>query len=174
MSLLPEYADSLAAAQNVINVVATIPALFLVDRLGRRSLLLAGSAGCALGMFVTATAMLLPTPLPIPAVIGIFIFVVNFAYALGPLPWVVCSEIFPSCIRSKAIAACTASNWIFNLAVSFSAPLLLDSIGPYTFYIFGSSCLFMYIWTLKTLPETKGLSLEQVDKLLSNAKHNKQ
>ena len=86
-ALLPQYVDALAAAQNIINVVATIPALFLVDRLGRRSLLLAGSAGCAVGLFCTATAMLLPTPMPVLAVIGIFIFIVNFAYAIGPLPW---------------------------------------------------------------------------------------
>eukprot|EP00834_Sanchytrium_tribonematis_P002599 NODE_84_length_22354_cov_0.646506.p6 type:complete len:388 gc:universal NODE_84_length_22354_cov_0.646506:18382-19545(+) len=86
--LLPDYVDTLAAAQNILNVVATIPALFLVDRLGRRSLLLAGSAGCAIGLFMTATSMLLPTPYPVVAVIGIFIFVINFAYAIGPLPWV--------------------------------------------------------------------------------------
>ena len=99
-SLLPDYVDALAAAQNIMNVVATIPALFLVDRLGRRSLLLAGSAGCAIGLFCTATAMLLPTPLPVPAVVGIFIFIVNFAYAIGPLPWVL-FDLFRLCVQKS-------------------------------------------------------------------------
>eukprot|EP00835_Amoeboradix_gromovi_P002576 NODE_149_length_17312_cov_0.399349.p3 type:complete len:448 gc:universal NODE_149_length_17312_cov_0.399349:6242-7585(+) len=166
-TLLPQHMDTLAACQNVLNVVGTIPALFLVDRLGRKSLLLAGSAGCTIGMFITAISMLLPTPFPIVAVIGIFIFIINFAYAIGPLPWVICAEIFPSCIRSKAVAASIASNWIFNLIVSFSAPILLDGIGPYTFFLFGSAMAIFYIWISKKLPETKGLTLEEVDKLLN-------
>ena len=169
-TMLPEYADTLAATQNILKFVATIPALFLVDRLGRRSLLLMGSAGCAISLVITATTMIMPNPQPVIAVVAIFSFVINFAYSLGPLPWVICSEIFPSNIRSKGMSICVTVNLTSNLLVSFLSPTLLAYLGPYTFYIFAINCSLLFIWTFLMMPETKNLSLEEIDAMLSKIK----
>ena len=165
--MMPEYADYLAGGQTLMNIVATIPGMLLIDRLGRRTLMLFGTAGCSLGLFITGTAMLLPVQLPLVAVCGVFFFITNYAYSLGPVPWVVCAEIYPAKIRSKAISITTSANWLSNLIISFISPILLDSIGPFTFYIFSLTCLTAYFWVLKTLPETKGMSLEQVNRVFA-------
>eukprot|EP00835_Amoeboradix_gromovi_P006528 NODE_787_length_4254_cov_0.173526.p1 type:complete len:455 gc:universal NODE_787_length_4254_cov_0.173526:3236-1872(-) len=162
-TMLPEYADQLGMVQNVLKFVCTIPALFLVDKLGRRSLLLFGSLGCTISLFVTATAMILPQKYPGLAVFSIFAFVINFAYSMGPLPWVISSEIFNSSIRSKAMSVCVTVNLLSNLCLSTFSPLLLEYLGPFTFYIFGFNCLALFLWTLWVLPETKNLTLEEID-----------
>eukprot|EP00834_Sanchytrium_tribonematis_P002176 NODE_62_length_26495_cov_0.832853.p8 type:complete len:456 gc:universal NODE_62_length_26495_cov_0.832853:5985-4618(-) len=167
--VIPQYVNEMGILQSLLNFVFTIPSLYLTDRLGRKTLLIAGSVGCCLGLCMTGTSMLVNWP--ILAVIGVFIAIINFAYAIGPVTIVVCSEIFPLQMRSRGQAACMTSGWIFTLLINSTTPLMFDFLQAYTFYVFGASCFLFVIWLFYELPETKGLSLEEVNEML-NLRHN--
>ena len=91
-------------------------------------------------------------------------FVFHFAYGYSPIVWVYCAEIFPLWYRARCIGVCTMANWVGNFIIAQFTPLLLESIGFSTFYVFGFFCvvgIFVSAW----LPETKGVPLENVQML---------
>ncbi|EFP88944.2 uncharacterized protein PGTG_15147 [Puccinia graminis f. sp. tritici CRL 75-36-700-3] len=164
---------------NVVNVVMTIPGIWLVDKAGRRSLLLTGAAIMCVCEFIVAIIGLKLESSNLAgqrALISLVcIYIGAFAATWGPIAWVVTSEIYPLAIRAKAMSMSTASNWALNFAIGYSTPYLVD-VGPgkaglqsNVFFIWGACCGLCFLFTFFCIPETKGLSLEQVDQLYMNS-----
>jgi len=159
------------AVIGVFNFLATFLAIWLVDRAGRRILLLLG----ALGMFLTTFAVGLMTVLTDASqnravgytIVGLMcLFVVNFAYSWGPICWIIPAEVYPSRVRGKAMSISTAANWVSNFAVAMITPIILShaGIGP-TFFTYAGLLLLMLAFTFFTIPETRGVSLEAMDRV---------
>eukprot|EP00928_Gymnodinium_smaydae_P056792 TRINITY_DN4011_c0_g2_i1.p1 TRINITY_DN4011_c0_g2~~TRINITY_DN4011_c0_g2_i1.p1 ORF type:complete len:549 (+),score=109.55 TRINITY_DN4011_c0_g2_i1:221-1648(+) len=163
---------------NLVNFLLTIPAVLLADLAGRRQLMLWSSVGMFVSCMLMGTFGLVfveKDPLSDAYVVGnssarwvitlsIFFFVFNFAYGIGPIVWVYCSEIFPLRYRARCIGVSTMANWVGNFIIAQFTPMLLDSIGFGTFYVFGFFC-FVSIFLSAWLPETKGVPLELVQDL---------
>lgn len=163
---------------NVVNVVMTIPGILAVDKVGRRTLLLIGAAGMTICEFMIAIVGVTVSTTNASgqkALIALVCFYIAFfASTWGPIAWVVCGEIYPLNFRAKGMALSAASNWLFNWALGFATPYLVN-VGPgdaglqsKVFFIWGSTCLGGFIFTYFFIAETKGLSLEQVDILYQN------
>ncbi|CAH7672820.1 general substrate transporter [Phakopsora pachyrhizi] len=164
---------------NAVNVGMTIPGIWLVDRAGRRSLLLIGAAVmCACEFIVAIVGASVETSNTSGQrvlIAFVCIYIGAFAATWGPIAWVVTGEIYPLAIRAKGMSLSTASNWAFNFAIGYSTPYLVD-IGPgkaglqsKVFFIWGAFCALCFIFTFFFIMETKGLSLEQVDQLYINS-----
>lgn len=152
----------------VANVVFTIVALYTVDRLGRRSLMLFGAAGLGLIYLTLGTCYYLH-------VTGFFMVVLVvaaiavYAMTLGPVTWVLLSEIFPNRVRGVAMATCTFALWTGCCTLTFSFPSLNASLGSSgTFWIYSAICLCGFLFFLRRCPETKGKSLEQLEQELTS------
>lgn len=152
----------------VANVVFTIVALYTVDRLGRRSLMLFGAAGLGLIYLTLGTCYYLH-------VTGFFMVVLVvaaiavYAMTLGPVTWVLLSEIFPNRVRGVAMATCTFALWTGCCTLTFSFPSLNASLGSSgTFWIYSAICICGFLFFLRRCPETKGKSLEQLEQELTS------
>ncbi|ATY64328.1 MFS monosaccharide [Cordyceps militaris] len=175
----------------IINVLSTPLSFWTVERFGRRSILLVGAAGMLVCQFLvaiigvtagfdnvhatpTAEDPTATTPNNLGAVnaqiafISIFIFF--FASTWGPGAWVVIGEIFPLPIRSRGVGLSTASNWLWNTIIAVITPYMVGSdkgnLKSKVFFIWGGLCTCALVYTYFLVPETKGLSLEQVDKMM--------
>lgn len=149
-----------------VNAVMTVVGLALVEKLGRRLLLIIGFIGTSLslGFIVIATSFQGPF-FEWLAVISVILFIATYACSLNPVPFVLMSEIFPLKIRGPGMSFSAASNWGFNALVVFAFPILLNTIGvSWVFLIFATSCVLGLIFTLRYVPETKGCSLEEIEK----------
>lgn len=149
-----------------INVVMTLVAMWLVERLGRRRLLMVGFAGTAISLagIVVAVGMGVGSSL---SLIALGLFVAAFAVSLGPLPYVLMSEIFPLAMRGAGMSLASVSNWGFNFLVVFSFPILLAGIGlTGVFTIFAVMCGLGLVFAWRLVPETRGISLERIEKHL--------
>ncbi|GAA6064442.1 hypothetical protein JCM10212_000141 [Sporobolomyces blumeae] len=166
-------------ATNVVNVGMTVPGIWAVDKLGRRALLLYGAFGMAVAQLIVAIVGV-ATPESNQAsqkvlVAFVCLFIAHFAATWGPLAWVVTSEIYPQTTRGKQMSMSTASNWLLNFAIGYATPYLVDdkpgSAGLKTnvFWIWGGFCVIAFAFVFLFVPETKGLSLEQVDILYRNS-----
>lgn len=149
----------------LVNVLLTLAGMALIDRIGRRKLLYVGFAGTAVGLGMIAIgAMTGAQSLDILAVMGLLIYIGSFAASIGPLPWVMMSEVFPSKVRSLAMSATTISNWAFNFLVVFSFPALVASLGlGGVFALYTLACLAGLYFTWKLVPETSGVTLEHIE-----------
>ncbi len=120
---------------NVVNVVFTIPGIWLVDRAGRRSLLLIGAAGMLTCQYIVAIVgiSVKSTDMAGQSVLIAFvcIYIVFFASSWGPVPWVVTGEIYPLSVRAKAMSMSTASNWLWNTAIGFASTLKRFHVSPF-------------------------------------------
>ncbi|MBM4094872.1 MAG: sugar porter family MFS transporter [Planctomycetes bacterium] len=170
-----EDAFTRSAIIGIVNVLFTVVALVLVDRAGRRPLLIIGLtvqvvALAATGwMFHTGQTGLL-------LLLMVLVYIAAFAMALGPIPWIVCSEIFPTRIRGRAMSLATFVIWTSCYIVAQTFPMLNDSpvIGPAkTFWIYGGFTLFGLLFVFMRLPETKGRTLEEIEASWSNPPHRK-
>ncbi|MBR2570090.1 MAG: sugar porter family MFS transporter [Paenibacillus sp.] len=151
-----------------INFVFTILALWLIDRVGRKALLLIGSSLMAVCLLVIGFAFQTGHTSGLLILISILVYVAAFAISLGPVVWVIMSEIFPNHIRGKATAIASMMLWLADYVVSQSFPPLLSSAGPaITFWIFGVLALFTFLFTWRVVPETKGKSLEEIEEMWS-------
>ncbi len=159
---------------SVINVAMTFVAILFVDRVGRRKLLLSGSAGMFVGLLLACIAFTqqigrgddvsLPGNWGVVALIGANLFVVCFAATWGPIMWVMLGEMFPNKMRAIALGLCTAVNWIANFVVSLVFPALAKSIGLgwiYGGFAFFAAVSFVFVRSL--VPETKGMELEEME-----------
>lgn len=150
----------------ITNLVFTFVAIFTVERLGRRTLMLIGAGGLAVtylllgaGYFFGFTGM--------GMVILVVIAIACYAMTLGPVTWVLLSEIFPDRVRAVAMATCTFALWAACFLLTYSFPILNSWLGSYgTFWIYAAICIFGYIFFTRRLPETKGESLEELEKKL--------
>ncbi|WP_088549296.1 sugar porter family MFS transporter [Paenibacillus aquistagni] len=151
-----------------INFIFTILALWLIDRVGRKALLLIGSSLMAVCLLIIGFAFQTGHTSGLLILISILVYVAAFAISLGPVVWVIMSEIFPNHIRGKATAIASMMLWLADYVVSQSFPPLLSSAGPaITFWIFGVLALFTFLFTWRVVPETKGKSLEQIEEMWS-------
>jgi len=158
----------------VVNVLFTLLAIYKIDDWGRKKLLLVGSIGVISSLLVIAALFIFDINQGGLLLGFLLFFIASFAFALGPVNWVILSEIFPNRIRARAMATASMSVWIGTLLVSQLFPLMLDSLGTGgTFLAFALICTPLLIVTLKLLPETKGKSLEEIEQLwLSRRKEN--
>ncbi|BGP42994.1 Plasma membrane low glucose sensor [Rhodotorula kratochvilovae] len=158
---------------NVVNVVATVPGLWLTDKAGRRTMLLIGGVGMAVCHFIvaiTGTVVSSDNDAGQKVLIAfVCIFIAFFAATWGPIAWVVTGEIYPTATRGKQMSMSTASNWLFNFAIGYATPYLVDNkpgsagLGAKVFFIWGGVSVLAVLFVFFLVPETKGLSLEQVD-----------
>ncbi|MEO6825805.1 MAG: sugar porter family MFS transporter [Microbacteriaceae bacterium] len=160
----------------VINVALTFVAIFFVDRVGRKKLLLVGSAGMFVGLLAAAISfsqatgtgnnLTLEAPWGPIALIGANLFVIFFAATWGPVMWVVLGEIFPNKIRGLALGIATAFNWIFNFLVTLLFPILSQAVGLGFVYAGFAFFAVLSFWFVKArLPEVSRLELEDKTKL---------
>lgn len=152
----------------VVNFLMTIVAVFFTDKLGRKPLLYFGLTGVMLSLFALGTSFafagILGDSLKWVAVGSLITYIVCFAMSLGPIGWILVSEVFPLKIRGIAMSICTVSNFAFNFFVVGSFPVLLHRIGgAWTFWMFGVVSLLCIIFVYFFVPETKGISLEQIE-----------
>ncbi|RAV30671.1 arabinose-proton symporter [Sinomicrobium soli] len=149
----------------IINTIFTFVALWLIDRAGRKKLLLWGVSGmilclCAIGFCFYFE--ITKGPWLILFVLG---FIACFASSLGPIPWVMIAEIFPTRIRGIAMSLCTFILWIGVILITQLTPVMLDGFGgAFTFWIFMINSVILLLFTWKFVPETRGKSLEQIEK----------
>jgi len=152
-------------AIGAVNVLATFIAIAFIDRLGRRPLLLAGLIGMAISLAIVGVAARADMP-GVVTLAALVVFIVSFAFSLGPVVWTVINEIFPGAIRGRAVALATAVNWASAFLVSEFFLSLVRLIGEaQTFWLFAIFCVAAFIWIHARVPETKGRSLEEIARL---------
>ncbi len=148
----------------ITNVIFTFIGMYTVDKLGRRSLLLFGAAGLACIYALMGTCYYFEVT-GIPVLVLVMFAIGCYAMTLAPITWVVISEIFPNRIRGMAMAVATFSLWTACFILTYTFPLLNNSLGAYgTFWVYGFICILGFIFINKNLPETKGKSLEEIEK----------
>ncbi|KFY78147.1 hypothetical protein V499_02583 [Pseudogymnoascus sp. VKM F-103] len=163
----------------LVNVLSTPLAFWIVERFGRRRILIIGATGMVIAQFivgiigVTAGAPDKNNQSAVKCMIAfICINISFFATTWGPSAWVVIGEIFPLPIRSRGVGLSTASNWFWNCIIGVITPYLVGTekgqanLGAKVFFMWGALCCISLAFAYFLVPETKGLSLEQVDKML--------
>ena len=154
-----------------VNLLFTVVAILTVDRLGRKPLQIIGALVMAVAMFALGGALALQIK-GVLALLCMLLYIAGFAVSWGPVVWVLLSEIFPNQVRGKAMAVAVAAQWIANFIVSWTFPILNDN--PYllntfhhgfAYWIYGVMSLLAALFMWKLVPETKGRTLEQMEKL---------
>jgi len=154
------------AGVGVVNVLLTIASIWLIDRAGRRPLLLWSLGGMAVSLAVLALGFWLGAsgPLGLLTAMSLGAYVAFFAIGLGPVFWLLISEIFPLGVRGRAMSVATIANWGFNLLVTVTFLRLIHAVGrPGTFLLYAVLTLAGLIFTYALVPETKGRSLEEIE-----------
>lgn len=159
----------------VTNVAVTFIAIALVDRIGRRPILLSGSLAMAVSLAVMAICfsqsstvdgeVALPQPFGVIAIIAANVFVIGFGASWGPLVWVLLGEIFPNRIRAKALGVAAMAQWIANFAITVSFPALSAFSLPFTYGMYAAFAALSFVFVLMKIPETNGMSLEEAETL---------
>lgn len=153
-------------AVGFVMMVTTIVAVKYVDRYGRRPILFWGLAMMSLSLLVLGISLKFVDGsqlIQIVSVVSVLIYIFGFAISLGPIVWIICSEIFPIFIRDFGVMVTTAGNWIFNAMLAFVFPSLIAWFGSNAFFIFFAVCLVSFIFVYYYVPETKGTSLEHIE-----------
>lgn len=148
----------------VVNILFTLVAIFTVDRFGRKPLLIIGSIGMAIGAFAVALCDQMGVKGVLP-VFSVIVYAAFFMMSWGPICWVLISEIFPNTIRGKAIAIAVAFQWIFNYLISSTFPALYDFSPMFAYSLYGVMCVIAALFVWRWVPETKGKTLEDMNKL---------
>jgi len=172
---------------NLVNVCSTPISFYTVEKFGRRTILVYGALGMLICQFLVAiigvtigfnhthtnaagnsVANNIPAVNAQIAFIAIFIFF--FASTWGPGAWILIGEVFPLPIRSRGVGLSTASNWLWNTIIAVITPYMVNedegNLKSSVFFIWGGLCTAAFVWSYLFIPETKGLSLEQVDKMM--------
>ncbi|TVY60857.1 putative glucose transporter rco-3 [Lachnellula suecica] len=163
----------------LVNVCSTPISFYIIEKFGRRPILIWGALGMLICEFlvgivgVTAGRESQHNTSAVQAQIALIcIYVFFFATTWGPGAWVLIGEVFPLPIRSRGVALSTASNWLWNCIIAVITPYMVGSdpgegnLGSRVFFIWGSLCTACFVYAYVLIPETKGLSLEQVDRML--------
>jgi sugar porter (SP) family MFS transporter len=157
----------------LVNVCSTPISFYTVEKFGRRPLMIWGALGMVICQFLVAIIGVTDgdNPAAVRAMIAfICIYIFFFASTWGPGAWVLIGEIFPLPIRSRGVALSTASNWLWNCIIAVITPYMVGTdkanLGAKVFFIWGSLCFLCLVYAYLLVPETKGLSLEQVDRML--------
>ncbi|KAF8694989.1 hypothetical protein AX14_001926, partial [Amanita brunnescens Koide BX004] len=148
----------------IIYIISTIPPWYLVDRWGRRPILLSGGTVMAIALCATGYWMYLNVSFtPDAVVICVIIFNAAFGYSWGPLPWLYPPEIMPLSVRAKGVSLSTATNWAFNFLVGEATPYLQEVITWRLYVMHGFFCACSVALVYFVYPETKGVPLEEMD-----------
>ncbi len=179
-------ADSLVISviTSVTNVAVTVVAILLVDRVGRRPILLTGSIGMAVSLGTMALAFAfadkgaggavsLPGAWGPIALVAANVFVVCFGASWGPLVWVLLGEIFPTKIRGKALGLAAAAQWIANFLITVSFPPMADFSLVFTYGMYAAFAALSFFFVFFKIPETNGMALEHAETLFANAGRNR-
>jgi len=160
----------------ITNIAVTFVAIALVDRVGRRPILLFGSAGMALSLATMSVAFSqadvvdgapsLPGAWGPVALVAANVFVVSFGASWGPVVWVLLGEIFPTRIRARALGIAAAAQWIANFLITVSFPPLADFSLIFTYGMYAFFAALSFVFVFRVVPETNGMSLEEANTLL--------
>lgn len=163
----PGQSTGMVLASSVIigtvNLIATLVAMVFLDRWGRRVILMTASGGMAVALACLVVGLNVPSAPPVLMLASILFYVAFFAFGMGPGPWLIISEIFPTKVRGRAASIATSTLWSGALLVTFTFLSLVRVLKlSGTFAVFGalSFACFLYVW--KAVPETKGRTLEQI------------
>jgi MFS transporter, SP family, arabinose:H+ symporter len=147
-----------------INLVFTLVAMQLVDRLGRKKLMLGGSCLMAVWLFLVGICYYFNLFEGYWLTFFVLAFIATYATTLAPVTWVLISEIFPTRIRGVAVAVSTCMLWVACFALAYGFPVLIEWLNaPQTFFLFSGICLLYFFILLRYVPETKGKTLEQFE-----------
>jgi sugar porter (SP) family MFS transporter len=154
----------------IVNTISTLPALFLIDKVGRKPLLLAGAVGTFISLIIVGGVIgrYGDTIKDHPAagwagIAFVYIYDVNFSYSWAPIGWVLPSEIYNLGNRSKAMSLTTSSTWMCNFIIGLVTPDMMESIGYGTYLFFSAFAAIAFAFTWFVIPETRGKSLEEMD-----------
>jgi sugar porter (SP) family MFS transporter len=149
----------------LVNMLFTVVAIVLADRVGRRPLLLIATGGMGVSLVLLGAAFRFPV-LPASALLLIILlYIAFFASAMGPLVWVVMAEIFPIKVRGSAMGLATLVLWLADFAVTLTFPVISDKFHPSTaFWLYAAMCALDLVFIWFFLPETKGKSLEEIER----------
>jgi sugar porter (SP) family MFS transporter len=166
---------TISVATAITNILVTLVAIALVDRIGRRPIMLAGSIGMAVSLatmafaFGSATgsgdAITLPGAWGPAALVAANVFVISFGASWGPLVWVLLGEIFPSRIRARALGLAAAAQWIANFAITLSFPVMAAASLPLTYAMYALFAAASFFFVMFKVPETNGMALEHAETL---------
>ena len=157
-----DMAKYMAIATTAVNFAATIVSLILIDRMGRRALLLIAEGGaCIFSVLLIIGSVYKVNGLLIASVFG---YVISFAVGVGPIPWMVTSEMSPNYASSAVGSAATAMNWAMNFLIGQCFPIIFARIGAYSFAIFAGVAALAFLFTFFKVPETKNRSIEAIVK----------
>lgn len=146
----------------LVNVIFTVVAIVIVDKWGRKPLLITGSIGMAIGMFAIAVLSYFGI-ISIWTLVFIIIFTASFMMSWGPICWVYISELFPNKIRGQAVAIAVAAQWAANYVISSTYPGMMEFSSAFTYSFYGIMAVLSALFVWKMVPETKGRSLEQIE-----------
>ena len=148
----------------IINITFTLVAVFTVEKVGRKPLLITESLGMAAGAIGVALSNVVSLPALVP-VVSIMVYSACFMFSWGPICWVYISELFPNTIRSQATAIAVAFQWIFNFLVSSTFVPLYNYSHFLAYALYGGICIIAAVFVWRLVPETKGKTLEQMTAL---------
>jgi SP family arabinose:H+ symporter-like MFS transporter len=157
--------DLQAVAVGAMNLVATLLAMTVIDKIGRKPLLLIGSVGTALCLF-GVSAIFFTNQHQAALVWLLVAYIAFFAISQGAVIWVYIGEVFPNLVRAKGQSVGSSSHWVMNAIISLTFPLLARSSGAYPFVFFGAMMVLQFLVVLFIYPETKQVSLEQMQQKL--------
>jgi SP family xylose:H+ symportor-like MFS transporter len=170
----PRIFESMGAAKDasmlqtivmgLVNVIFTVVAIVTVDKWGRKPLLISGSIGMAVGMLAIA-ALSHFNVIGISTLVFIILYTASFMMSWGPICWVLIAEIFPNKIRGQAVAIAVAAQWAANYLISSTYPPMMEYSGAMTYGFYGLMAVLSALFVWKMVPETKGKSLEEMEKV---------
>ena len=152
----------------LVNVIFTVLAILTVDKYGRKPLLMIGSIGMAIGMFAISGLAYFEV-IGINTLVFIIIYTASFMMSWGPICWVLISEIFPNKIRGRAVAIAVVAQWAANYFISSTYPAMMEFSGAFTYGFYGVMSVLSLVFVWKMIPETKGKSLEEIEKIWKTA-----
>lgn len=159
----------------IVNTLSTIPAVLLIDKVGRKPLLMCGAAGTFISLVIVAGIVgkyegQLDTYVTAgrTAIAFVFIYDVNFSYSWAPIGWVLPSEIFSIGIRSKAISFTTSATWMSNFIIGLVTPRMLETMKFGTYIFFAAFAIIAFFFTWFVIPETRGVALEEMDTVFND------